>query len=49
VTVASVIPVIFSGSIIEALGVRILLLVLSVFCMAAFFVSRRFGDKFMNG
>ncbi len=49
VTVASVIPVIFSGSIIEALGVRILLLILSVFCVAAFFVSRRFGDKFING
>ena len=49
VTVASVIPVIFSGSIIEALGIRFLLLILSLFCVAAYVVSRRFGDKFING
>lgn len=49
VTVASVIPVIFSGTIIEALGIRILLLILSLFCVAAYVVSKRFGDKFMNG
>lgn len=49
VTVASVIPVIFSGTVIEALGIRILLLILSAFCIGAFLFSRRFGDKFING
>jgi MFS family permease len=49
VTVASVIPVIFSGTIIEALGIRTLLLILSVFCMGAYIFSRKFGDKFING
>lgn len=48
VTVVSVIPVIFSGTIIEALGIRILLLILSLFCVSAYVVSKRFGDKFMN-
>ncbi len=48
VTVASVLPVIFSGSIIEVLGIRILLLILSILGVAAYLLSRKFGDNFLN-
>lgn len=48
VTVASVLPVIFSGSIIEALGIRILLLIFSLLGVSAYFLSKRFGDNFLN-
>jgi MFS family permease len=48
VTVASVLPVIFSGSIIEVLGIRILLLIFSLLGIGAYFLSRRFGDNFLN-
>ena len=48
VTAASVLPVIFSGSIIEALGIRILILIFSLLGVAAYFLSRRFGDEFLN-
>ena len=49
VTVASVVPVIFSGSIAEILGIRTLLLILSLFVFAIFAISKRFGDNFLNG
>jgi MFS family permease len=49
VTVASVIPVIFSGTIIEALGIKFLLLTLSLFCLGSYVFSKKFGDKFING
>ncbi len=48
VTVASVLPVIFSGSIIEVLGIRILLLIFSLLGIAGYFISKRFGDNFLN-
>lgn len=48
VTIASVLPVIFSGSIIEVLGIRILLLIFSIITVSAFFISKRFGDDFLN-
>jgi MFS family permease len=48
VTVASVFPVIFSGSIIEVLGIRFLLLIFSLLGLSGYFLSRRFGDKFLN-
>ncbi|MCX6704480.1 MAG: MFS transporter [Candidatus Woesebacteria bacterium] len=48
VTVASVLPVIFSGSIIEVLGIRILLLIFSLLGISGFLLSRRFGDNFLN-
>ena len=48
VTVASVLPVIFSGSIIEVLGIRILLLIFSLISVSAYFLSRKFGDSFLN-
>jgi MFS family permease len=49
VTVASVVPVIFSGSIVEILGIKFLLLILSVFTLALFVISKRFGNKFLLG
>ncbi len=48
VTVASVLPVIFAGSIIEVLGIRILLLIFSILGISAYFFSRKFGDNFLN-
>ena len=48
VTVASVLPVIFSGSIIEVLGIRIMLLIFSLISISAYFLSKRFGDDFLN-
>jgi MFS family permease len=48
VTIASVLPVIFSGSIIEFLGIRILLLIFSLLTITAFFISKKFGDNFLN-
>ena len=49
VTVASVLPVIFSGSVVELLGIKTLLLILSVFTFAIFAISKRFGDRFISG
>jgi MFS family permease len=48
VTVASVIPVIFSGSIVEIFGIKFLLLMLSLFAFSLFVISKRFGDKFVS-
>jgi MFS family permease len=49
VTVASVLPVIFSGSVVEVLGIKTLLLILSIFSFAVFAISKRFGDRFISG
>ena len=49
VTVASVLPVIFSGSVVELLGIKSLLLILSIFTFAIFAISKRFGDRFLSG
>jgi len=49
VTVASVIPVIFSGSIAEIFGIRLLLLILSLFAFTIFAISKKVGDKFLSG
>lgn len=48
VTIASVIPVIFSGSITEVLGIRILLLIMSVLSISGYFISKRYGDSFLT-
>jgi len=47
VTVVSVIPVVFSGTIIEILGVRILLLILSGLSIFGHFISKKYGDTFL--
>jgi len=49
VTVASVLPVIFSGSVVELMGIKSLLLILSLFTFILFALSKRFGDKFLSG
>ena len=49
VTVASVVPVVFSGSLAEIFGIKFLLLVLSLFAFSIFAVSKRFGDRFLSG
>jgi MFS family permease len=49
VTIASVIPVIFSGSLVEIFGIKFLLLILSLFTFGLFAVSKRFGDRFLSG
>lgn len=47
VTVVSVIPVVFSGTIVEILGIRILLLILSALSLFGYFISKRYGDTFL--
>lgn len=44
----SVIPVIFSGTITELLGIRTLLFILALLSFAALIFSRRFGQKFIE-
>lgn len=49
VTVASMVPVIFSGTIVDFLGIKFFMLLLSVFPIAIYFVSRKYGDRFLSG
>jgi len=49
VTIASMVPVIFSGTVVEYLGIKFLLLILSFFTIAIFVISKRYGDKFLSG
>jgi len=49
VTIASVFPVLFSGSIVEILGVKFFLFIIASITISIYFVSRHFGDKFING
>jgi len=36
-------------SVVELLGIKTLLLILSVFTFAVFAISKRFGDRFISG
>lgn len=47
VTVVSVIPVIFSGTVIEVLGIHVLLFILAVLSLAGYFFSQKYGDTFL--
>lgn len=47
-TVVSVFPVVFSGTIIELLGVKFLLLILAGVSLFAYFVSRKYGDDWLK-
>lgn len=49
VTSISVLPVLFSGTVVEVFGIRSLLLVLSIFVMAVYVFSKKFGNRFLNG
>jgi MFS family permease len=49
VTVATVIPIIFSGAIIELFGVRLLLTILCILALTVYILSRKLGDRFLAG
>ena len=49
VTIASVFPVLFSGSIVEILGVKFFLFIISSIAISIYFFSRKFGDRFLSG
>lgn len=49
VTVASVFPVLFSGSIVEILGVKYFLVVISAISISIYFISQKYGDRFLSG
>lgn len=49
VTVAAVLPVVFSGSLVEILGIRSLLFLFSLFVLGIYTLSKRFGDNFLAG
>lgn len=47
VTVATILPVIFSGVLTEIFGIRLLFLLLAAFAFVTFFVSKKFGQKML--
>lgn len=49
VTTASVLPVIFSGSIVELFGIRFLIFTLSMLVLLIYILSKKFGDRFLSG
>lgn len=48
VTVATIVPVIFSGTIIEIFGVKLIMLLLAVVAGTALFISTRFGEHLLS-
>jgi MFS family permease len=48
VTVATIIPVIFSGTISEILGIKFLFFLFSAFALLAYFISRNAGQNVLN-
>lgn len=48
VTVTSVIPVVFSGSIIEFFGIHFLLTFMFISVLVIYYVSVKFGDRFLS-
>lgn len=48
VTITSVLPVLFSGTLVEAFGIKALLSTLSICVVAVYVFSRKFGDRFLN-
>lgn len=49
VIIASVLPIVFSGSVVEIFGIKTLLLILSLFIFSVFAISKKFGSKFIAG
>ncbi len=49
VTITSVLPVLFSGTLVEAFGIRTLLSALSICVVIVYVFSKKFGDRFLNG
>lgn len=48
VTIATIIPVIFSGAISEVLGIKFLFLIFSIFSFFAFFISKKIGQNLLD-
>ena len=46
--IASVIPVIFSGTITEVFGVRFFLFILSAFAFSVYILSSKYADSWLN-
>lgn len=49
VTSTSVLPVLFSGTVVEVFGIKFLLLVLSIFVIGVYMFSKKYGNRFLNG
>jgi len=48
VTAVSVLPVVFSGSLVELFGIKSLMFLLSVMVLGVYVISKRFGDRFLT-
>jgi len=48
VTVATIVPVIFSGTITEIFGVKLVMFILAGVAATALFISTKFGESFIN-
>lgn len=48
VTAVSVVPVVFSGTIVEFLGIRSLILIVSMAAIGVFAISKRWGGSFLS-
>jgi MFS-type transporter involved in bile tolerance (Atg22 family) len=49
VTIASVLPVLFSGTVIELLGIKFMLFALAAFVLIIYCFSKRYGSRFLTG
>jgi MFS family permease len=49
ITLATIFPTIFSGTITEVFGIRSLFLILVVGAFAGYLLSKNWGDRFLNG
>lgn len=48
VIIASVLPVIFAGTVVEVLGIRTLLILLAVISGSTYFLTKKYGELFLN-
>ena len=49
VIAVSVLPVIFSGSIVEVFGIKSLMFILAAIVIAVYAISKKFGNRFLAG
>jgi len=48
ITITQVIPIIFSGALVEILGIKSLLLIISLFSIGIFYFSKKSGEKLLS-
>jgi len=48
VTAASVLPIVFSGTVVEFLGIRSLIIIISLIAIGVFVISKKWGDAFLS-